>query len=226
MNILKKEDKSTTPKIEKINSSETDLLKNSNDKLLDLITKEKITKSDLNGKIISDITSNEEEEEEEESNDDDYEDDDEENIKIEKKKIEIKKTTASEVLGQENLESKENLNLFKFNLSFFVKKEFKWIVYHTPIEIQKFFKKLYKFIKNDETSIKLIDISSLEKIKEYNEDQILNSIDIIKNLFNNLSESDYFNNNLLIKEFLNIGSSSFSQNNSGIRLFLFRMLYF
>ena len=108
MNIIKKEDKSTTPKIEKINSSETDLLKNSNDKLLDLITKEKITKSDLNGKIISDITSNEEEEEEEESNDDDYEDDDEENIKIEKKKIEIKKTTASEVLGQENLESKEN----------------------------------------------------------------------------------------------------------------------
>ena len=65
--------------------------------------------------------------------------------------------------------------------------------------MQKFFKKLYKFIKNDETSIKLIDISSLEKIKEYNEEQILNSIDIIKNLFNNLSESDYFNNNLLIK---------------------------
>ena len=112
MNIIKKEDKSTTPKIEKINSSETDLLKNSNDKLLDLITKEKITKSNLNGKIISDIISNEEEEEEEESNDDDYEDDDEENIKIEKKKIEIKKTTASEVLGQENLEQKENLNLF------------------------------------------------------------------------------------------------------------------
>ena len=136
MNIIKKEDKSTTPKIEKINSSETDLLKNSNDKLLDLITKEKITKSDLNGKIISDITSNEEEEE---SNDDDYEDDDEENIKIEKKKIEIKKTTASEVLGQENLEQKENLNLFKFNLTCFVKKEFKWVVYHTPIEMQKFF---------------------------------------------------------------------------------------
>ena len=105
----------------------------------------------------------------------------------------------------------------KFKLNYLVKKEFKWVVYHTPEELKKFFKKLYKFIKYDETSIKLIDMSSLEKIKEYNEEQILDSIDIIKSIFNNLLESNYFNNNLFINEFLNIGSSSFSQNNSGIK---------
>ena len=87
MNIIKKEETSTTPKIEKINSSETECLKTSNDKLLDLLTKAKITKSDINSKIISDVISNEEEEEEEEEEsigDDDY---DEEHIKIEKNKI-------------------------------------------------------------------------------------------------------------------------------------------
>ena len=216
MNIIKKDETSTTPKIEKINSSETECLKTSNDKLLDLLTKAKITKSDINSKIISVVISNEEEEEEEEESidDDDY---DEEHIKIEKKKIEIEKTTASEVLDDESLETKENLNLLKFKLNYLVKKEFKWVVYHTPEELKKFFKKLYKFIKYDETSIKLIDMSSLEKIKEYNEDQILDSIDNIKSIFNNLLESNYFDNNLFINEFLNIGSSSFSQNNSGIK---------
>ena len=79
--------------------------------------------------------------------------------------------------------------------------------------------KIYKSIKYDENAVKLVDMSSLEKIKEYNDEQILNSIDIIKNQFNDLLQSEYFNNNLLINEFLNIGSTSFSQYNNGIKPF-------
>ena len=218
MNIIKKDESSTNPKLEKINNSDTECLKNSNDKLLDLLTKSNIEKSDINSKLsqnnISDVISDEDEDESFED-----EDNDNENIKIEKKNIEIEKTTVAEVLNQTKLEPKENLNLLKFNLNYFVKREFRWVVYHTPDEVQKFFKTIYQFIKIDPSAIKLVDMSSLEKVKEYNEEQILNSIDIIKSLFNNLLQNDYFNNNLLINEFLNIGSTSFSQINNGVKPF-------
>ena len=214
MNIIKKDEISTNPRVEKLNSSDTVCLKNSNDKLMDILAKTKIEKHDLNSKsskkIITDMKSNEDEEES-------FDDDDDDNIKIEKKSIEIGKTTAAEVLNQTKLDPKENLNLLKINLCYLAKKEFKWVVYHTPDEIQKFLKKVYKSIKNDDTAIKLVDITSLEKVKEYTEEQILNSIDIIQKQFNDLLQSDYFNNNLIINEFLNIGGTSFSQYNNGIK---------
>ena len=56
-------------------------------------------------------------------------------------------------------------NLLKFELCYLVKKEINWIVYHTPDEIQKFFKKIHRFIKNDESAMKVMKVTSLEKIK-------------------------------------------------------------
>ena len=213
MNIVKKDDRSTNPKMEKLNSSDTECLKTSNDKLMDILTKTKIEKNEITSKsskkIVTEVKSFEDEEE--------SFDEDDDNIKIEKKSIEIEKTTAGEVLKQSKLEPKENLNLLKFNLCFLAKKEFKWIVYHTPEEVQKFIKKIYKFVKNDEKAIKIIDMSSLEKIKEFSDEQILNSLDVIKNQFHDLLQSPYFNNNLILNEFLNIGSTSFSHYNNGIK---------
>ena len=217
MNIIKKDEGSTNPKREKINSSDTECLKSSNDKLIDVLTKTKIIKKDLNSKSSKININTNELKEKSFLEDEDSFDEDDDNIKIEKKSIEIEKTTAAEVLNQTKLDSKDNLNLFKFSLCFKVKKEFKWIVYHTGEEIQKFFKKFYKFIKYDENAIKLIDMSSLEKIKEFGELQLLNDIDMIKSQFNNLLQSSYFDNNIIINEFLNIGSSSFSQYNNGIK---------
>ena len=46
MNIVKKDDRSTNPKMEKLNSSDTECLKTSNDKLMDILTKTKIEKID------------------------------------------------------------------------------------------------------------------------------------------------------------------------------------
>ena len=133
MNIIKKDEISTNPKIEKLNSSESILLEASGGKLMDIINKTKIEKNDLasksSKKIVTDIKSFDEEE--------DSFDDDDDNIKIEKKSIDIEKTTAAEVLNQTKLEPKDNLNLLKFNLCFLVKKEYKWTVYHTPEEVQK-----------------------------------------------------------------------------------------
>ena len=220
MNILKKDEGSTNPKLEKVNSSDTECLKSSNDKIVDILTKTKIVKNDIisksskNNKISTDFRDKEKSCFDDE---DSFDEDDDEVVKIDKKTIEITKTTAAEVLNQTKLDPKDNLNLLKFNLCYLVRKEFKWEIYHTLDEVQKFFKKLYKFIKYDENAMKLVDLSSLEKIKDYTNDQLLNSIDIIKNEFDTLFKSSYFDNNLIIKEFFNIGSSSFSQYNNGIK---------
>ena len=218
MNIIKKDEGSTTPKREKINSSDTECLKSSNDKLIDILTKTKIIKNDVTSKSSKiNINTTDLREKSVIEDEDSFDENDDDNIKIEKKSIEIEKTTAAEALNQTKLDPKDNLTLFKFNLCFLVKKEFRWIVYHTGDEIQKFFKKIYKFIKYDENAIKLVDMISLEKIKEFSEFQLLNNIDMIKNEFNKLLQSSYFDNNIIINEFLNIGSSSFSQYNNGIK---------
>ena len=47
MNILKKDEGSTNPKLEKVNSSDTECLKSSNDKIVDILTKTKIVKNDI-----------------------------------------------------------------------------------------------------------------------------------------------------------------------------------
>ena len=59
MNITKKDESSTNPKLEKINNSESEHLKNSNDKLLDLLSKKNREKSGITSRLsqnnISDI---------------------------------------------------------------------------------------------------------------------------------------------------------------------------
>ena len=219
MNILKKEEGSTNPKLEKLNGSDTECLKSSNEKIIDLLTKAKIEKFDKNSKISKNsknITLNSREKSNEDD-EDSYDDNDDDNIKIEKKSIDIIKTTAAEVLNQPKLEPKENLNLLKFSLCYLVKKEFKWEVYHTPDETKKFLKKIYKFIKHDENAAKLVELQILEKLKEYNDNQLLDSIDEIKKQFDFLLQSPYFDHNLIINEFLNIGNTSFSQYNNGVK---------
>ena len=220
MNILKKDDGSTNAKLEKINSSDTECLKSSNDKIVDILTKTKILKNDIISKSSKNIkisTDNKDKEKSCLDDEDSFDENDDEIVKIEKKSIEITKTTAAEVLNLTKLDPKDNLNLLKFNICYLVRKEFNWEIYHTPEEVQKFFKKLYKFIIYDESAMKLVNLSSLEKIKDFSNDQILNSIDIIKNEFDTLFKSSYFDNNLIINEFFTIGSSSFSQYNNGIK---------
>ena len=220
MNILKKDEGSTNAKLEKINSSDTECLKSSNDKIVDILSKTKILKNDIISKSSKNIKISNDNRDKEKScldDEDSFDENDDEIVKIEKKSIEITKTTAGEVLNLTKLDPKDNLNLLKFNICYLVRKEFKWEVYHTPEEVQKFFKKLYKFIIYDENAMKLVDLSSFEKIKDFSNEQILNSIDIIKNEFDTLFKSSYFDNNLIINEFFNIGSSSFSQYNNGIK---------
>jgi len=220
MNNAKKDEVTTNPKAEKLNSSETEYLKTSNDKLVDIINKTKLLKNDAipkSSKSLKSLNATELKEKSALEDNDSFDEDDDDNIKIEKKFIEITKTTAAEVLNQPKLDQKENLQLFKFNLCYLVKKEFKWEVYHTLEEVQKFFKKIYKFIKYDENAIKLIDMSSLEKIKESSDVQLFNHLEEVKSLFNNLIQSSYFDSNLILNEFLNIGNSSFRQYNNGVK---------
>ena len=224
MNAPKKDEVTTNPKAEKLNSSETEYLKTSNDKLVEIINKTKLLKNDLIPKSSKSIKStkslNAATEFKEKSaleDNESFDEDDDDNIKIEKKFIEITKTTAAEVLNQPKLDPKENLQLLKFDLCYLVKKEFKWVVYHTLEEVKKFFKRIYKFIKYDEAAIKLIDMSSLEKMKEFIDVQLLNNLEEVKLLFNNLIQSSYFENNIILNEFLNIGNSSFRAYNNGVK---------
>ena len=115
MNAPKKDEVTTNPKAEKINSSETEYLKTSNDKLVEIINKTKLVKNDLIPKTSKSIKSikslNATTEFKEKSaleDNDSFDEDDDDNIKIEKKFIEITKTTAAEVLNQPKLDPKEN----------------------------------------------------------------------------------------------------------------------
>ena len=143
MNAPKKDEVTTNPKAEKLNSSETEYLKTSNDKLVEIINKTKLLKNDLIPKSSKSIKStkslNAATEFKEKSaleDNESFDEDDDDNIKIEKKFIEITKTTAAEVLNQPKLDPKENLQLLKFDLCYLVKKEFKWVVYHTLDEVK------------------------------------------------------------------------------------------
>ena len=222
MDVKKRDDESTMPKNDKLNNSETEQIKSSHElKLFDIFAKLKVENTERNSKSSrrnnndikekSEVIQPEDEEEILDENDD--------NIKIESKSIEIEKTTAADVLKESKLDPKENFDLLKINLNFLVKKEFKWVVYRTPLETQKFFKKLHKSIKSDENAIKLGFVDLLEKVKEYKESDILNSIAEIKIELDKILQSPYFNNNLLVNEFFNIGGSSFSQYNNGIKPF-------
>ena len=222
MDYKKKEEESTMPKNEKLNNSETERFKSSNDiKLLDIIAKVKVENSEKASKISKkSMTENKEKSDINQiEEDDEILDDNDDNVKIEKKSIEIEKTTAAEVLKESKLDPKENFDLLKINLKFLAKKEFNWVVYRTPSETRHFFKKLYRIIKSDENAIKLGFITSIEKIKDYKDSEILNSIEEIKNELDKMLQSPYFNNNLQINEFLNIGGSSFSQYNNGVKPF-------
>ena len=212
-----KEEESSNLRSDNIINTESERLKLSKElKANDIIS------SKLNGiEEIIDINKmkekeNPEEKKSEEEEDENYEINDD-NIEIEKKFINIEKTSVSEVLEESNIEKKENLNLLKIDLKFIAKKEYKWVVYRTPSETHKFFKALYKSIKNDENAKNFLE--SIEKIKKVKEKQILDSIEEIKNELEKMLESPFFNNNLLLNEFFNIGGSSFSQYNGGIKPF-------
>ena len=221
MEMKKKEEESTMPKNDKLNNSETERFKSSHDiKLVDILSKVKLENSEKASKV-SKKSAEEREKSEFNQPEDDEEilEENDDNVKIEKKEIDIEKTTAAEVLKESKLDPKENFDLLKIKLNFMAKKEFKWDVYRTPSEIHHFFKKIYKIVKNDENATKFVFINSLEKLKDYKESEILNSVQEIKEELDKMLQSPYFNNNIQLNEFLNIGGSSFSQYNSGVKPF-------
>ena len=226
----------TNLKQEENNYSESERINLSKDhKIIEISTKEKEEKEEKEGKEEKEEEEKEEksekseEEEKEEkkenepekNNEEDEEDNiseiTDDNIEIENKSINIERTTASEVLKETKIEKKENFNLLKIELNFVAKKDYKWVVYKTPSQIHKFFKKLYKLIKHDENAIKLGFVNSLAILKDYKEKDILNSIEVIKTELNKMLQNPFFNGNLQLNEFFNIGGSSFSLYNGGVK---------
>ena len=164
--------------------------------------------------VEQEINNNKEDEEEDENleiNDDD--------IKIEKKLINIIKVKAEEILNETKLEEKENLDLLKLELTFIAKIEYKWDVYRTPQEVKNFFKKLYKFLNHSEKEKDQDLIDSIHDIKKLKDQQILDSVPQIKEELQKILQNDFFNNNTILNEFLNIGGSSFSIYNGGSKPF-------
>ena len=180
---------------------------------MDILSKVKIENSEK----ISKKSMNQEKEKSENNLIDEDDEITDRNEKIEKKEMSITKTTVADELKESKLEPKENFDLLKINLKFLVKKEFIWVVYRTPLELQKLLKKLYKIIKSESEDNVLFKL--LEKLKDYTEFQILNSIEEIQEEFNKILKSPYFDNNIDINEFLNIGGSSFSVYNNGVKPF-------
>lgn len=204
--------------IEKMNNSESERLKSSKDQKEMDTTYGKLDNVEMN-KV------NENEEHHEEKHEDQQEDDEEnleineEYIEIEKKTIDIEKTTVIEVLKETTIEEKENFELLKISLNFLVNKEYKWVVYRTPSETHSFFKKMYKSLKNDEVAVNMGFTNSLERIKDYKDKEIFQHINEIKKELDKMLQNPYFKNNNQLNEFFNIGGSSFSQYNGGVKPF-------
>ena len=204
--------------IEKMNNSESERLKSSKDQKEMDTTYGKLDNVEMN-KV------NENEEQHEEKHEDQQEDDEEnleineEYIEIEKKTIDIEKTTVIEVLKETTIEEKENFELLKISLNFLVNKEYKWVVYRTPSETHSFFKKMYKSLKNDELAVNMGFTNSLERIKDYKDKEIFQHINEIKKELDKMLQNPYFKNNNQLNEFFNIGGSSFSQYNGGVKPF-------
>ena len=214
-NIDKKESINTNLD-EKIVNSETDRLKKENEgneSPQDFIIN---IEQEINEEIKI-VEKNKEEKEEEIEEEDNIDHDN--NVKIEKKTINITKVKAEDILKETQLEESENLDLLKIELNYLAKREYKWDVYHTPQETKEFFKKLYKSLKDDKTTIDLGLVEVFSKFKEYKEEQILGSIPQINQELGKILENEYYNNNLIINEFLNIGGSSFSIYNNGEKPF-------
>ena len=221
MDNKKKEEESKTTKKDKLNNSEVEFLKSSNElKIFDILEKVKTENTERkSNKSKVTVSENKEKSENQIDEEEEILEESDDHVKIEKKSIQIVKTTAAEVLKESKLDPKENFDLLKIDLVFLAKKEFKWVVYRTPSETRSFFKKLYKMIKNDENAIRFGFINSLEKMKDYKDSDIFNNLEEIKNELDKMLQNPYFNNNLQINEFLNIGGSSFSQYNYGVKPF-------
>ena len=200
----------------KVLNSETERLKKEKEK--DTSPKEIIiqVEQEIKEEIKIDNDSIEERDEEEEDENTELNDD---NIKIEKKSINVQKVKAQDILKETKLEPNENLDLLKIELSFLAKKEYKWDVYRTPTETKEFFKKLYKSLYKDEKAINLGIVEILNNLKECKEEEILESISQIKIELEKMIKNEFFDNNLIINEFLNIGGSSFSFYNNGVKPF-------
>ena len=176
-----------------------------------------------NGNEIIELQKYEKEEKNEEENQEDVDEENlelnDENIEIEKKSINIVRVTVGEVLKEQKIEKKENFDLLKIELNFLVKKEFKWVVYRTPKETRNFFKKIYKSIKNNNNAIRLGLVDSIGRLINYKNEDILNNIEEIKEELDKMLQNTFFKNNTQLNEFFNIGRSSFSQSNNGIKPF-------
>ena len=205
--------------IEKTNNSESERLKSKAQKEIEIETTygkpDNVEMDKVNDNEEQDEEKHEEQQEDEEENleiNDEY-------IEIEKKTIDIEKTTVAEVLNDPNINKKENFELLKINLNFLVNKEYKWVVYRTPSETHNFFKKMYKSLKNDETAVNMGYTNSIERLKDYKDKYIFEHINEIKEELDKMLQNPYFKNNNLLNEFFNIGGSSFSQYNGGVKPF-------
>ena len=195
---------------EKVINSETERFQK--DKDTSSFPQDLIINVDQEIKIEKEIDDkNKEEKEEEKVHEEEIEEEEEEindfddNIKIEKKTINISLIKVKDILKETQIEEKENLDLLKLELIFLAKKEYKWEVYRTPKETKEFFKKLYKDLKNDQKAINLGTVNILDELHDYKEKQILENIPKIQEEIDKILQNDYYNDNLIINEFLNIG---------------------
>ena len=201
---------------EKVIISESERLKLDKEKENEISTTPKNIIIQVEQEIKEEIKIEEKDEELEEDENSDTNDD---LVKIDHKSININKIKAEEILKETQLEPEENLDLLKIELVFSGKKVFKWEVYRTPKEAKEFFKKLYKSISKDKTAINLGFVETLNNFKELKKEQILESIPQIKEELEKMINNDFFNENTIINEFLNIGGSSFSVYNNGVKPF-------
>ena len=136
--------------------------------------------------------------------------------KIITKQITAVKTTAHEELTV-SMEKELNYDLIKFNMLFTGEDcKYTWIVYHTPKEVRKHIRNIYKLISSRE--LPLVNNQNLNpvisQIHHFDKD-VINNLPIITEFYLQLFEEPNYKSNPLLLNFFAIGGNSFLKENGG-----------
>ena len=142
-------------------------------------------------------------------------------IQVSLKEFRAEYTNASLILLPLNiiLNNAENFDIIKFTIEVKAKYDCKWEVYRNPSEIKNNFSKIFSELNHNNIILPENINNIFTTVAEWAEESIQIHILEIENYYKILFKEPKIYNTLAFKEFFNISSISFSENNGGSKPF-------
>ena len=145
-------------------------------------------------------------------------------IKIKLIELTVEYTNVSEILSKYKtnniVQDKDNFDLIKFSIKVEAVFNYKWDVYHKPSEIKQNLENIISELEQNQIHPQNNIQTMLEQITNWNDSGIIKLHENdIKNYYSILFNNSQIYNTLSFKEFFNISSTSFNQDNEGNKPF-------